>query len=266
MSRWKGLLWKEWIQARLGMAFLVLAAVLSIGVVPFLLQRYAFHEVPVMNIAFIVMGFWVLALSYMPVVSLLVSLQADMKRPDIWLHSPAPSYVLVGVKAVFAVLMTVASMLFLFTVLALANGLVHLFSGGTGLPEGVPIGWFMGFFAEVGTVSLFLGVMQMVLGFLFWTIYQWLKKFTKIGAVILTGMLVGATFYAFQKVARWGPYEKLAGYGEIPLTYTERLNRVNDWSLDFTGTIAASGVGLAAIEAILLAMLAIYIFNRKVAR
>jgi hypothetical protein len=79
-------------------------------------------------------------------------------------------------------------------------------------------------------------------------------------------VLVGATFYVFQKVARWGPYEKLSGYGEIPLTYTERMNRVNDWALEITGSIAASGVGLAVIEAILLAMLAIYIFNRKVAR
>lgn len=266
MSRWKGLLWKEWVLARLGMAFLVLGTVLSIGVVPFVLKHYLFPEFPVMNIAFIIMGFWILAFSYMPVVSLIASLQSDMKRPDVWLHSPAPSYVLIGAKAVFAVLMTVASMLFLFTVLALANGLIYLLGGGSGLPEGVPIGWYMGFFAEVGTVSLFLGMMQMVLGFLFWTIYQWLKKYTKVGAVIITGMLAGATFYVFQKVARWGPYEKLSGYGEIPLTYTERMNRVNDWALEITGSIAASGVGLAVIEAILLTMLAIYIFNRKVAR
>src|SRR5690606_21970005 len=114
MSRWKGLLWKEWVVARPGMALVVLTTVLSIWVVPFVLQRYIVPEVPVMNIAFIITGLWVLALSYMPAVGLLISLTTDMKRPDVWLHSPAPARVLLGAKAVFAVLMTVASMLFIF--------------------------------------------------------------------------------------------------------------------------------------------------------
>ncbi|MFC7366452.1 MULTISPECIES: hypothetical protein [Bhargavaea] len=266
MSRWKGLLWKEWVLARPGMVFLVLSAVLSIGVAPFLLQHYVVPDVPVMNIAAIIMGLWMVVLSYMPAVSLLISLTTDMKRSDIWLHSPSPSGVLIGAKAIFAVGMTVVSMLVVFCVLALASLFNYFLSGSAGLPEGMPAGWFLGFLAEIGSVALFLGVIQMAIGFLFWTIYQWLKKTNRVIAVIVTGALFIGTFYIWDKITSWGPYQKLAGYGEVPFRYSEQLNQINDWALDITGTVAAGGAGLAVIETILLAMLAIYIFNRKVAR
>ncbi|SDD77287.1 hypothetical protein SAMN04488126_10151 [Bhargavaea beijingensis] len=266
MSRWKGLLWKEWVLARPGMALLVIATVLSIGVAPFLLQRYVVPDFPVMNIAAIIMGLWMVALSYMPAVSLVISLTTDMKRPDIWLHSPVPTSVLIGAKAFFAVLMTAVSMLLVFGVLALANLFILIFSGSSGLPESVPAGWFVGFLAEIGSVSLFLGMIQMGLVILFWTIYQWMKKANRVIAIVITGAMLIGTLYIWDKITTWGPYQKLAGYGEVPFRYSEKLNRINDWALDITGVVTASGMLLAVIETVFCVLLAIYIFNRKVAR
>ncbi|WP_144264337.1 hypothetical protein [Edaphobacillus lindanitolerans] len=263
MSRWKGLLYKEWIVARPGLAAVMIAVLLAIGVLPFLFHRYISGETSVITYGFVLSSFTLLFLSYMPVLSLFTSLTMDMKRADIWLHSPSSVGVLVGAKALFAVVTTVAAMVWLVFILMM----VFLTSGGAaGIPEELGTGVFIGFFGEIGSLVLLISLIQLSVGFLFWSIYQGLRhKFGRILAVPVTFLLFIGSFWLNDKLSGLPAAERLLGAGEFRFPNTERLTQYSDLGIELSGSLAAGGLVVALAVSVLLFWLGLLLFDKKVA-
>ncbi|WP_040226112.1 hypothetical protein [Bhargavaea cecembensis] len=263
MKRWKGLFYKEWMLARPGIAVVLIVILLAVASGPFLLHQYISGETSIISYAFGISSFLLLFLSYMPVAGLFMSLTADMKRLDLWLHSPASLGTLVGVKALFALIAMAAAMIWLTLVL----GIVFLITGGSaGIPEGLTAGLFTGFFAEIELIVLVIAVIQLAIGFLFWTIYQWLRrKFTRIAAVPVTGLLFIALFWVNEKLSGLPAAERVLGAGEFRFSSIERLSDYSDLGIEMTGALAAGGLIFSLIVSALFFWAGLALFDRKVA-
>ena len=91
------------------------------------------------------------------------SLNKEMKRLDVWLHSTASMWQLVGAKVLFIIMIIGCSLLLSGTIV----GVAHYSGGGTvSSVEGAAI------FLGVGVVILLNAIYVMALVFFFWSIYQ----------------------------------------------------------------------------------------------
>ncbi len=91
------------------------------------------------------------------------SLNKEMKRPDVWLHSTASMWQLVGAKVLFITIIIGCSFLVCGTII----GVAHYSGGGTvSIIEGIAL------LLSVGAVILLNSIYVMALVFFFWSIYQ----------------------------------------------------------------------------------------------
>ena len=102
----KGLIQKEWILLKWGILALVLVNIVIVMAAPSLINRAFGLPLNTFENSLIISGTWFVASLFVGVGILYTSLEKEMKQPDIWLHSPAPIWQLVGIKAVFAVAVT----------------------------------------------------------------------------------------------------------------------------------------------------------------
>jgi hypothetical protein len=91
------------------------------------------------------------------------SLGNEMRRPDIWLHSPASMWQLVGAKVVFITIIIGCSLLLCGTIV----GIAYYMGGGTAsIVDGIAL------LFSVGLAILLNAIYVMALVFFFWSIYQ----------------------------------------------------------------------------------------------
>ena len=135
----------------------------------------------------IISGTWFVASLFVGVGILYTSLEKEMKQPDIWLHSPAPIWQLVGIKAIFAIAVTAIVVL---------NGVLlsisFLLSDAYGtIPR------FDGLLSMVSVmISIFLkSIYIMGFGFMFWSFYQVGRSRSKGLSVIFTTLLFFAGIF-----------------------------------------------------------------------
>src|SRR5690606_15847537 len=111
------------------------------------------------------------------------SLQVDLKRPDVWLHSPAPIWKLLFAKMAMALLVVI--------------GLVLIW-GGIGVAAYF-LGGFAGFVPGVITLQKLLvtSIFMMTASLLIWVVYKimeirlgWLAALFSLIPVVLFGMVI----------------------------------------------------------------------------
>ena len=107
---WKGLFRKEWVLMKWGIISFVLANVGVVLFVPTLIRRIFNIPIELFTHALSIVGIWLVFNMFIGVGVLLVSLGHEMKRADIWLHSPLTMIQLVGAKAIFAISVTAFSL------------------------------------------------------------------------------------------------------------------------------------------------------------
>ncbi|MET3574201.1 hypothetical protein ACFFIY_12035 [Bhargavaea ullalensis] len=263
MGRMRGLLYKERVTTQGGLLLLAITVIVTVGAAPFLLHHYVSTDTTVASFSFILSAVWFLLLSYMPLIWLLMSLAMEMKRPDLWLHTPASSGLLIGTKALFAAAVTIATLVWVAVVL----GAVFLLSGGAKtLPDGLTAASFAGFFCEIGLLILLFSLMQMSVGFLFWSVYQSVRlRSSRLIAVPVTVAGILLFFFISEKISRTSAGSRLLGAGEIGLPNIEKVSRGLDIGLDMSGSLSMGGFLFGSVIALIAFGLGTWLFNRKVA-
>ena len=152
---------KEWALMKWGIVPLTLAN----GALVWLTINHSFYGVLEslnVDITFTI-GFGFLLHMIAAITWFLDSLNKEMKRPDIWLHSPTSMWRLVGAKVVFITMIIGCSVLLCGTIV----GVAHYMGGGTGsIVDGLIL------LFSVAVVILLNAIYVMAVVFFFWSIYQ----------------------------------------------------------------------------------------------
>lgn len=208
MKQWKGLVFKEWMPRRKQFYWSAAALLLALITVPAVLQRVVLHTSSIFQITFTVCMIWAAFSVAAPSYYFIKSIQKELQRPDVWLHSTASVSALISAKMVPGLLAGAASMVITGAVLGfhfLLNGV-----GEFGIQELAVIG--SAFLLLLFLVSIFIlaGV------YLFFTLHLLFRPYVKslslpivfaltILTVRLYGVLAETTFY--QMISHFGKVE-----------------------------------------------------------
>lgn len=260
MHQWKGLLWKEWVIYRTIVYLAIIVNTLGILVGPLLIQRifdveqnFGIHVLIVSAIfGFLqVMGMLFLFFS---------SLERDMKRPDIWFHTAASSFKLIGAKLVS---------MSLFALLSLAcNGVVTiiaslLFSKMNVIPISTVMKLEIGLIIAVlfSTITFTIGILAM------WVVARLIRPLSVAFSNVVAAILYFFGFYNYTKFMDSNLYKTLTGYGEVNLPEMS-LGEVS--SKDFYMTYQVSNnifLGEIIFEILFFTCLfiaSVYVFEKRV--
>ena len=203
MNRWKGLFLKEWVQGSREMIPFYFVSV----IITFLSLSHVFIGIPADIVGEIssFVGLWFVIHTIYGVIGFLISVGREMKRPDIWLHSPVSVVQLVSAKALFSILTMTCS-------LVLTGPIIigSYYSGETG--DTISILSSILLLLGVIFVIVLNSVYIMALSFLFWSIYHVLRSRIGWFSIIVT---VGLSM-------RWA-------YVWGMLWFTEMFNSIKEW-------------------------------------
>ncbi|QUW20556.1 hypothetical protein JSQ81_11875 [Sporosarcina sp. Marseille-Q4063] len=261
----KGLMRKEWILLKWGILALVFVNIAVVLVVPPLINRAFDLPMNTFENSLIISGTWFAFTISAGVVILFTSLEKEMKQPEIWMHSPAPMWQLVGIKAVFAVAVT--------GLILILNGVLLSISFMISDAYGT-IPRFDGVLSMVSVmISIFLkSIYIMGFGFMFWSFYQIGRSRSKGLSVIFTTLLFFAGIFTGSVIA--GLFRSIEflmnikGFGSVKLTELAFYNEQNSYF--FTGIVPDGIVfsvgGLILYGAVTLIFFAVgaKVFEKKV--
>ena len=161
----KGLFKKEWILLKWGVITVFLLNIIVVMAAPPIINRAFGLPLNTFENSLVISGVWFVVSMFVAVGILYASLETEMKQPDIWLHSPAPMWQLVGIKAVFAIAVT--AMLLVLDGVLLSISFLMSDAYGT-IPK------LSGALAMLSVmISIFLkSIYIMALVFMFWSFYQ----------------------------------------------------------------------------------------------
>lgn len=181
MMQWNGLLKKEWVTMKWPLLVGALFGILVMSFFPLLINRFLGVEVEVFEVALVMCFIWAGASVLAPVTALFTMLEREMKRPDVWLHSTASIYKLVGAKALMASLIGAVGLLIPTIVLAVQYA---LFKSATITFND------LFFFGSIFIVLIFaVSIIFMSIGFFFWVIDRLMKPFLKGSSIVATIIL-----------------------------------------------------------------------------
>ena len=187
------------------------------------------------------------------VILLYQSLNREMKRPDIWLHSPVPFWRLIGVKGLFLAYVVMLSLLLCGAII----GVSYYIGGGTfPILDGIVL------LFSVSVAIVLNSIYIMALGFLFWSIYQVLRSRIGWFSIIIT---IGV-FYVWAFF--WGILYFLELFSPIkemgPIKLTEGLSYLAYHNYIFTGLVPESAILSIGSLLLYVVMIAIYFFAGSV--
>jgi hypothetical protein len=207
MKQWNGLLKKEWVTMKWPLLVSALFGILVMSFFPLLITRIFGLEVHVFQIALIICFVWVIASALAPVTALFTMLEREMKRPDVWLHSTASIYKLVGAKALLASLIGVVVLLIPTIVLAVQY---TLFKSTTITFND------LFFFGSIFIVLVFaVSIIFMSIGFFFWVIDRLMKPLLKGYSIVATLILFFISFRIYSLFTLSEFYKKGLSIGPV---------------------------------------------------
>lgn len=261
----KGLIRKEWILLKWGILVLFFVNIAVVLAVPRFINRAFDLPLNTFENSLIVSGTWFVFSMFIGVGVLFTSLEKEMKQPEIWLHSPAPMWRLVGIKAVFAVVVT--------GLILVLNGVLLSISFVASDAYGT-LSRFDGALSMISVmVSIFLkSIYIMGFGFMFWSLYQIGRSRSRGLAVISTTLLFFAGAFTGTVIAElFRSIEILTTikeFGSVKLTGFAFYNEQNSYF--FTGIVPDGVVfsvgGLILYGALTLIFFAVgaKVFEKKV--
>ncbi|WP_342513638.1 hypothetical protein MKY34_02250 [Sporosarcina sp. FSL K6-1522] len=209
MQQWNGLLRREWVSMKWLLLVSVLFAVTTMAVMPAVVIRAFDMNVLVFEVALVICFLWACASMLAPAVTLLTILEREMKRPDMWLHSNASIFKLIGSKVFFALLIGAGGLLIPTFVLAL----YYAFGGSS----------ILAFNALLFHGSLFIGAIFVAsiaitcMGFFFWVLYRLMEPYIKGFSIPVTIFLFFLVAGITERIMASDVYNKLVKVGPVDL-------------------------------------------------
>jgi hypothetical protein len=257
MKQWNGLLRKEWLAMK---GWFYGSIIAQVGVVLFLSIASIFltADLSMMEILPIFSGVWGVMLSViLPTTVLLVSLNKDMQRPDIWLHSTAPTAKLFGVKMLFASLIGFVNIL-LPLIIVLIESRFSVFNISIPFNAVAQVG------TTVAVMFFLLSIFIMCIGLFLGVIYQLLKPVVKgfSGPIVVMIFLLLSWLQA--RLTESTAYAKIAHFGRLNLEFNYNIQKGNFFVELASMEIYASELLLNFAFAFLFFIAATTLFEKKV--
>lgn len=177
MTRWRGLVKKEWVSTWVGMVWLLLVG----SVITAFSVSYAYNEIPEdfsITVSSLIETLTKIHI-WFAFIFLINGLSQDMKRSDTWLHSPASAAELISAKVVVLLFMLLGSLIVCTSIL----GGVYYSWGGE-----LPVASAFAFSISVIVAILQNSLVMMMGGLIAWVVFHMLL--TRIGkmAFVVTGI------------------------------------------------------------------------------
>lgn len=181
MKQLKGLIQKEWMLMRFWLVVLFILNTLGIVGIPLMLNAWI-DDVPIFKTAIILAGIWLFFSHFIAAIFFIMSLQIDMKRPDIWLHSESSIYKLIGTKLAFATIITSLSLLWIELLLVI----LQVFNAD---PEFMTFGQLLEMNVYVFVGIIFSIILNLIIVLFFWVIYHLIRPYVKGFSIIISFFL-----------------------------------------------------------------------------
>ena len=247
----KGLFKKEWVLMRWELVALVFADIVIVGTSLeyvlfdaqsyFTLENQWLHEMLIM--VHLAAG----------LILLYQSLNREMTRPDIWLHSPKPLWKLVVAKVLFSAFVVMCSLLLCEVIIG-----VSYYVGGGKIPilDGITL------LLSISAAILLNSIYIMVLGFFFWSIYKVIRSRIGWFSIVLTiGLFyVWAYCWSLLYFKEWFSTIKEMG----PIKLTEGLPYIKYNNYIFTGLVPEGAIFSIGSLLLYVVMIAIYFYAGSV--
>ena len=204
MQQWNGLLRKEWVMMKWQLLVGAVFAVAVLAAIPVVISGTG---ATVFEVALFVSFLGAITSLLMPLVIFFIILERDMKRPDVWLHSTASIFKLIGSKVIFSLLVGGGGLLLSTFILSVYYALYNetlttfnelLFSGSL----------FIG-------MAFIVSIVFLSVGFFFWVVDRLMKPYLKQFSIIATVILFVIASRLYGMVVLSPLYEKLVLIGPI---------------------------------------------------
>lgn len=258
MQQWNGLLRKEWVTLKAPLIVIALFAVATMLFLPILITHFWWEGVEVFELALIMCTLWAVASTLAPVVTLFIMLEREMKRPDVWLHSNASIFKLVGSKVVFAVIIGIGGLLISPIALAVQYA---IFRSSTLSFEALL------FYGSVFIVVIFVASLSILCtGFFFWVLYRLMVPIIKGFVIIVLFILFGISSWAVESIRNSDIYTKLVKVGPIDLLKLKNPNLdIGNAYLEVTSTTFYTGeIVYNVLFTVFVFVIAAVLFEKKV--
>jgi len=220
IDRWRGLFQKEWMFSKWEVLTLILLNSAVVIVLPFGIKNVVDIPQDFSDGMSSFTGLWLVVHMFLGLKLVFTSLKGEMNRPDVWLHSPASIYQIIGVKVLFAAFVNAI-------MLSVGGGLLGVF-------------WYLNESNRIlsltdGTLVLIsilikiflISIVVMMTGFLFLSIYYVVRSryrnFTAL--VILLLLFVGA--HLFEKLRVFSVFSALTDFGPFRLMNAKFYDETN---------------------------------------
>lgn len=265
MKEWKGLFAREWIIMRWGIIAFAFITAFIVLLGPVISSRASGIPQDFFTDTFVIVGAFLFLNIFIGAGVLCTSLGEEMKRPDIWLHSPASVLKLVVAKALFAA--SITSFILLIGVGLL--GISYFLSDAIGtISASDALLSLLSAYIVILLVSIFV----MAIGFFFWSCYQVIRsRFGKLSKFITSilffvGIFTGILLW--EKLRNRDLYDAIRDFGPVKLTNAKFYNEY--MSQLFTGIVPEGfsfSIGILLVGSLFTAFLFVagsLLFEKKV--
>jgi hypothetical protein len=241
MKQWNGLLRKEWLAMRGWLYGSLITQICGVLFLSFA-SIFLFEEFSMRELLSFFSTLWVIISVVLPTMILLVSLNQEMVRPDIWLHSTVPTAKLIGVKMVFASMIGFINLLFPLIIFLIGSKLSAL----------------------IVIMSFLLSIFIMCTGLFLGVLYQLLKPVVKGFSGPIVVMIFLFLSWLQARLAESAIYTKITHFGRINQEVTYDIQK-ESFSFEFGNMEIHTGELLIDTTiAVLLFIAATTLFDKKV--
>lgn len=258
MQQWNGLLRKEWVTMKNLVLVSALVAVAAMSFLPVVIVRFLGTGVQVFEVALVFCFLWASASVLAPVIALFIMLERDMKRPDVWLHSNASIFKLIGSKVFFSMLIGIGGLLIPTIVLAIQYA---LFASSILTFDALL------FYGSIYIVVLFVASISILCtGFLFWVLYRLMEPFIRGFSIPVTIILFFFSLFVIERIESWDLYNKVVKVGPIDLLQLKNPKLdVGNGYFELTGTTFYTGqIVFDVLFTAIMFIVATVLFEKKV--
>lgn len=210
MSQWKGLIWKEWMAYKSLLLIGLLINVLVVLMGPYLLKVIFGIDFSLGNVLLVLSSIWVLGhIIGMPIL-FFASLEKDMKRSDMWFHSNASMYKLLGAKLFAFFVFTFISLLVVIITTMIGYWLFQPL-------EDISMVWIMKLEVYFLFTSAFAALTFTIGILVTWVLGRLLRPINKALSNIVSIVFFFFAFHNYAKFTESKLYETLTSYWKVKL-------------------------------------------------
>ncbi|WP_397537726.1 hypothetical protein [Rummeliibacillus pycnus] len=196
MKRFLGLLKREWqLQYKWIFVACVFSIIVTVGI-PYLVNKYIDASIDQNNVTFIMATILSIFTFLIVSVQFVKNLNRELRHADIWLHSTAPFYELIGAKLIFSLFSNLILVLLTTVVMVVAVSI----EGKMTIVQDIK------FMFVVNYLSTSMLVSALSLTLLLNTCYLYLKKWLGRFAMIVVMLLLFLISYGTHKITNYGLY------------------------------------------------------------